>query len=300
MKNKLSDNSMLLSIVLIIVLLCGPSFAETNNKAKKITKKQAISIAADVFSIKCGIPREVILKSRIKTYKKSTEWTVEFLRFAKPYNEHGGHHWITLSLYGDLIEWSAHYHAYNELYPDIMSMGTEIVPAETDAQQTEILQKIACDLQNKYSISDTEAYEYEARFKLHPCFAADYNTSKVPVWLVNVYFKEELVWKAVYTYRGELMSLVSAEQDFTTYTIPNEEFDKYAFGPERDAKKWEKHNVIRSITQNINEYSEEDIKQLLDEQIPLYREWLKEHPYSTDPQLEEIISYYPQLVPDDL
>ena len=45
------------------------------------------------------------------------------------------------------------------------------------------------------------------------------------MWIVYIYDKnEKLCWKAAYTYSGELISLVTAEQDFTCYNLQNEDF----------------------------------------------------------------------------
>ena len=110
---------------------------------------------------------------------------------------------------------------------------------------------------------------------------------------------EKLCWKAAYTYSGELISLVTAEQDFTCYNLQNEDF-VYALYKGHDPTKIRRHmltvyNAIKQPEQlEIWGITENLLEEYLKEWIPAYHEWLKSHPYSIDWVMEGIIKHYPQ------
>jgi len=285
------------SVLLFIVFSTQLSSADADNFKKQLTRKEMKQAAVDLFSVKCGIPREELEKSEYSYQFDVDEglWTVWIERFAVMREGHWtvneNPHVIAFDSKGTIVYWMAHSgFKFRELDPDYINMGTEAVPLKTDAQEEDILAKVRSDLYTQYKVKDADAYSFQTKFMRNDCFT-------IPVWIVYIYDREgRFCWKAAYSYRGDLFSLVTAEQDFLNYAARNESF--LATLSSEDVMNT--RELIRSIGFRSSATREFDVPDSQAEEwmkiwIPKYREWLRDHPYSKDERMEKFIDFYPQF-----
>ena len=285
-----------------IMFMHSAKTAYAGTERKSLTKKDLKSIAADFFSIKCGIPKDKLLKSKFAFNYDDDEniWIVGIITFSKPYENHEGLHAIEVNSRGDIIYWNAHGHGYIEINPDVITMGEETIPSESDAQETEVLAQLSVELKKKIGKTVSGSFHYQARFLKSDVFGK-YNTEHsvwyIPVWIIYVYNdQEQLCWKAAYSYSGKLISLVPAEQDFDNYHIDGEDFVNDELEKNGDLRsRWNMTKIIRENTIHLGEITNEQIMEWMNDWMPKYRKWLQEHPYSYSIYMEAILEYYPQF-----
>ena len=310
---KSGKRSKLLSAITVILMLTliwnGLSEDARAASDKKLTKKQLKEIAADFFSVKCGIPRKIILKSDFEFDTEDGVHTVIIERFAKPYEDHCFNtrwHLLYVSGSGEILSWDAHGGNYNEPDPDHWAMGEETQPDPRFAQRDEVLAQCRLDFARKYGKELPEEYSLRSKFIFHEAFGRvptgpiggqDQLNTHIPVWLIYICDSQgRLCWKAVYSHLGKLISLVTAEQDFETYEIPGENFLGEVYGWDISVQR-EMGTAIRDTINKKYSYSvsDEQILEWMAEWAPKYKAWLQEHPYSRYGLMEDLLEHYPQF-----
>lgn len=268
-------------------------------KPQQITANEMKKIAVDLFSVKCGIPRSVILKSDINIIDEGDSFEILIKYFAKPYENHDGWHLITLSKSGEILRWEAHGMYFYEINPDVMAMGEEVIPLKSDAQESDVLALLQSDLEEKLEKAGTDRYTYKIKFMKNQCFGRIFSITSdlvwyIPVWIIYAYDQQDvLCWKAVYSNTGKRISLVPGEQDFDSYKITGENFLHEIFEDGYDIQ-WKMNEIIRDISLHQQNVSEEQIDTWMRDWTPKYHRWLQEHPYSYEPHMEALLEYFPQ------
>lgn len=299
----LLEKTISIYLVLFLIMMSFSMILTKNacaiEKQKTITKSEMKNIAANIFSDKCGIPRSVVLKSKIDITKEDDSFVVLIKSFAKPYENHDGWHLITLSKSGELLRWEAHGMYFYEIDPDVMAMGEEVIPLKSDAQESDVLALLQSDLKEKPEKASADRYTYKTKFMKNQCFGRIFSITSdlvwyIPVWIIYVYNQQDvLCWKAVYSNTGKRISLVPGEQDFDCYKITGENFLHEVFQDGYDIQR-KMNEILRDISLHQQNVSEEQIDTWMMDWTPKYRVWLREHPYSYEPHMEALLEYYPQ------
>ena len=300
---------LLSAAVCLILILTGLSGDALAASGKKLTQKQLKEIAADFFSVKCGIPRKTILKSQFKFDTDDGVHTVFITGFAKPYEDHcfdTQWHFLSVSPSGEILSWDAHGAVYHEPDPDYWAMGEETQPDPRFAQRDEVLAQCRLDFAGKYGKELPADHSVRIRFMFHeafgrapvwPAWEQEPLSSHIPVWLIYICDPQgRLCWKAVYSYLGKLISLVTAERDFETYEIPGEDFLGEVYGWDYSVQN-DMGIAVRDTMNRKQSYSvsDEQILAWMAEWAPKYKAWLQEHPYSRYGLMEWLLDHYPQF-----
>ena len=170
---------LLSAAVCLILILTGLSGDALAASGKKLTPKQLKEIAADFFSVKCGIPRKTIMKSQFKFDTDDGVHTVFITGFAKPYEDHcfdTQWHFLSVSPSGEILSWDAHGAVYHEPDPDYWAMGEETQPDPRFAQRNEVLAQCRLDFAGKYGKELPADHSVRIRFMFHEAFG------RAPVW----------------------------------------------------------------------------------------------------------------------
>lgn len=273
-----------------------------------LKEQQLRETAAEFFSVKCGIPKENLLKAHMEIqlkqsgyWKKNSagksqwhgteepKWTIHVQSFPGENGQHQGMHLLYLDRSGAIIAWQAHGAEHTELNPDFLRSGSPASPLPTDAKADEIIEAAQQELRKNHGVQSAESLIYKTAF----VYEEHFNWGKIPVWLVYIYKDEALTYKAVYSYDGRMMSLVPAQQDYTCYVTPDEEFF-YSVFKERWSDEMDKAFLIQE-----GAASKADSQKWLSGWAELYHEWAIQHPYSAEDQLvNELLKQHADLLVD--
>lgn len=267
-----------------------------------LSAQQAYDSAIHFFMRKCGISESSL---------RAGKWTSEFgyIFSGVPGTEHphwvlsvreienhtNKYHVIVLGAQGELLYWEAHSSGYTTTDPEIFDYATIIEPSDHDAGYSEVEHQV------KQTLIDMEIQiPDEINNVMLDCrFAYDehFNLGYTPVWLVNITTSDNERWKAVLDYHGNVMSLVPYYQDFTCYTMQNEDFWAATFSGEQYIEELEL--TAKILEGNI---SIEDRAYHTARWRPYVQEWLKEPPYLPN---QHTVEYYLTIenvfgVPDEL
>lgn len=238
--------------------------------------------AAKFFSRKCGVPLATLLSAEMSMSLFQTRTSVAndgkhitdlyneprwLIRVQIPEEPHPQHpHYMYLTRTGSIISWAAHGAEFYVENPDIMEMSCVANPLPTDAKREDIISKVKDDLVQLHHEHNAEDMTYQTAF----VFSEYFNDGKMPVWLVNVYDDEVFLWKGVYGYNGEYMSLVPPEQDYQVYTTPHERFFYEVFGDD---------GMDISVDIHKGYIPDAEAKAWLKKIAPAFDKWIVEHPY---------------------
>lgn len=289
----------IISYAFVLLLLIMPrakadvdriiTLAESDLQAQQLRE-----IAAEFFSVKCGLSKENLLKADMEMqltqkgyWKKNSvghtewygteepRWTIHVKSFPGVQTPHEGMHLLYLNRGGSIIAWKAHGAEHSAINPDLMNSASAAVPLPTDAQENQIIDKTQNELKKKYGVHQADAFIFKTAF----VYEEHFNWGKIPVWLVNIYDGEALAYKAVYAYDGRIMSLVPSQQDYTCYITPDEEFFVSVF-----KERWA-DEAYKAASINDGLASKADAQKWLSDWAELFQEWATKHPYSAKDQL---------------
>ena len=247
----------------------------------------------DFFAEKCGIDKEYLETRPVRVELKQNGYLAEntgFCPVGDPYwdiqittlvHAEYGYHGMQLDREGNLIYWVAHTARYYTTDPDVMAMGTPADPLPTDAKEETVIARCQSDLKAQYGVDDPTQYAYKAAFLKEEHF----DEGRIPVWIVYISDGDGLAWKGAYSYRGDLMSLVPAKQDYLCYRTENEDFWQAAYGEQA------RDESVLALRMSMGKASEEECIENLLRWKDDYEAWLAEHPYSGN-ELDELYAQY--------
>lgn len=292
----------------IMLSQCLLSMADTTVTLKPgpddLTQDYLRDYAATFYARKCGLSKETLMQARMdmalwqsdriretEEGKKvwelvgEPEWYIHVQSFPGENGQHQGFHLLRLTRVGELISWSAHGGERFVEDPDMMRLGSPATPLPTDATEDDILSKAQDDLKTLYDVDMSDTLRFKTAFITHALF----NDGRIPVWLVGVYEDDVKTWKGLYSYKGQLLSLVPAQQDYTNYQTPDEVFFTavYDNGPEAD----------KLYDALYGRASEEELIAALKEVGPKYEEWKRDHPYADNyNDIDELLKEHAELL----
>lgn len=308
MSIRLKISAFILFFVMALTVMDHHNMVEAKEN-KQYDADQLKEMAAEFFSVKCGIPKKVLRKSKYEVIKEDDDWIVRITEFAEPYYHHifdTGTHLMRVSITtGELLSWDAHGADYNEPNPDVWAMGEDTLPLERFAQKDDVITQLKSDFLKQYGEPLPDECNCQVRFMYHekfgrmPAAITDEQTKlnhHIPVWLIHIYHGDQLCWKAAYSYRGKLMSLVKAEQDFTKYSDREEDFLCEVYEGDILNVQLKMLHAVRDSEQKYSySVSNEQIYEWLQEWAPKYKSWLQEHPYSHYGLMDYLLDRFPKF-----
>ena len=285
---------MFISLILPLVGLAD-RMVSIPTDVSDMSRKELEDVAIDFFSIKCGIERSSLEKAsfeislqqpQIMTHNDANQtvwvnisepiWIIHLTGIFDKNVHHEGYHQLILSRNGDLLSWQAHGAEFDTYSPDLLNTGTPVKPSQGDVSKEEIIQIVCKDLSHTNHNINMNQYSFSAVFIKEE----HVNDGMVPFWCIYISCDQDVLWKGLYSYLGECISLVEANQDYRCYTSPDEEFFASVFG-ENWWNEAEKYAKIKEGLVSIEERNE-----IILYWQPLYLEWKSKHHYS--PQIEEL------------
>ena len=259
-------------------------------------------IASDFFSVKWGIPKEDIFNA---------EMLIRLMDFGGPdkrdphlLQEYGGElpQWqitvypcpgngdhsvgtIGISRTGTILWWEIFSPwPYYDNEPDLMSLGTMIIPTDADATPQEIYEHTMEHLRRDFYVENPEQYTYKIAFLKDEHFYQGF-----PVWIVYVQNAEELLWKGVFGYTGLFMTLVQAQQEYREYYVHEYVFSVYAANLLGYSSGIQIDNKVFRAQRGFA--GKEEILEIINELIPVYNEWKLSYPRG-DRIMEDFINEF--------
>lgn len=231
----------------------------------------AKGIAIRILNEKFAVPEDALDQSDIsaaffykggETLSSEPVWLIEFDNI----QQYGGIYRVEISRRGEVITYKAPIALSYSENEDILSEAAFAVPGVYDASSEEItlLVRSAIGELGDYTQADAEAMETKAYFIYHERFSYGWE----PVWLVYVYQGDLLAFKALYSYDGTYIDLVTADMEFAN-TVRNGSFTA---GQGEDF-----------IELGFWNMSEKERAQFSEKWIPLVDAYLAQNPYAPYP-----------------